>query len=250
MKRGAFFTRWIGSMIALIVAVTWLHRLGQGDLAAPPWSIDGLREWLDHRETIVAAFALVRLVALGFGVYLLALSVCGGAARCFAFERMATFVDRLTLPFARGLLGGMALLGVMASPPQLQPRGPDAMVELPPESDSTTSTVAPDTAVLHDTSAPTEAHATLQLLPEAPALTAPVSASPNDDTWVVQHGESLWSIATEHLADAIGHEVGEREVAPYWRRVVEVNRPNLVNPHDADLLFAGQVIALPAVVSG
>jgi hypothetical protein len=239
--------------MVLIIAIVWLHRLGRGDLAVPPASIDGLSDWLDRRDTVVAAFALVRLAALGVGLYLLVIVVCGGVARYFELGRVTSFVDRLTLPFARGLLGGMAFLGVMAGPPQLRPQGSDTMVELPPDSGSTaptTSTVVADTAVLHDISAPADADATLQQLPDAPTQAAPLSAIATDETWVVQHGESLWSISAEHMADVIGRQMSERDIAPYWRRVVELNRPNLVIPHDADLLFAGQVILLPAVSSG
>jgi hypothetical protein len=67
---------------------------------------------------------------------------------------------------------------------------------------------------------------------------------------VVQHGESFWSIAAEHLADVNGRPVSEREVDSYWRQLVEINRSRLANPNDADLLFAGQEIDLPAVTPG
>ena len=44
--------------------------------------------------------------------------------------------------------------------------------------------------------------------------------------------------------------MSEREIASYWRQVIELNRARLVNPHDADLLFTGQIIELPAIAPG
>jgi nucleoid-associated protein YgaU len=61
---------------------------------------------------------------------------------------------------------------------------------------------------------------------------------------VVRPGDSLWSIAEEALLDLNGH-VEDRDVVRYWRRVVEANRSALADPANPDLIFAGQVIALP-----
>ena len=120
------------------------------------------------------------------------------------------------------------------------------MIELPPDPSTTSTTVAPSP----------DSQATLHLIEADPGPRAPVAASSGpasaapDNTWVVQPGESFWSIAQEHLSDVNGHAVSERDVAAYWRQVVELNRPVLVNPDDADLLFVDQVIELPAVTSG
>lgn len=254
MKQSHLVARWFGTMAAIAAGLVWLHVLGAGDLGAPPLSLDGAASWLDNRDTAIAAFALLRLVALGFGWYLLLITAVGGAARYLQLTRLTSVVERLTFPFVRGMLGGMALLGGMAAPPPGQPRAPDAMIEL---SSDPTSTTAPDTDALDD-------QATLHLLTEdsaepvpvpppvpAPApAPAPPAPSAEANSWVIQPGESFWSIATEHLADIHGRPVTENEVGPYWRQLVERNRPRLVNPSDADLLFAGQVIELPAVASG
>jgi nucleoid-associated protein YgaU len=37
----------------------------------------------------------------------------------------------------------------------------------------------------------------------------------------------------------------EREVARYWRRLVEANRDRLVDPGNPDLLRPGQTLTLP-----
>jgi hypothetical protein len=235
VTRQQLVIRWFWSTLAIVTSLVWLHHLGVGDLASPPMSIDGITTWLEHTDTMVAAFAILRVIALCFGWYLLVVISLGSASRYFALPRMTSLFDRLTLPFARGMLGGIALLGVMSTPPS-PPHAPDAMVELPAE--------------------PNDDRVTLHLVDEAPAPSpapAPtpspvVDTPPTDDhVWVVEPGESLWSIAASHLAEARGRSVSEQEIAPYWRQVVELNRARLVNPSDADLLFTGQTVELPAV---
>lgn len=246
MNDGRSVLRWLAAIATIGIALAWLEQLGHGALAPPPLSIADLPRWLDQRDTALAAFALVRMLALGFGVYLLAVTSVGGVARVLHLTRIAAAIDRVTLPFARTLFGGVALLGVIGAPQSLPTRAHDVMVELPSDSSSSTS------------------QATLRLLPDepqsAPELPGPLATtgspapapppvSPPDerDTWVVQHGDSFWVIAQAHLDDVRGHPVDQREVDAYWRQLVEVNRSRLVNGNE-DLLFTGQVLDLPAVV--
>jgi hypothetical protein len=258
MTQSQLVRRWIGSMATVAVGLVWLHLLGAGDLGAPPLSLHDAASWLDNRDTAIAAFALLRLVALGLGWYLLLTTAIGGTARLLQLPRLTSVVERLTLPFARGMLGGMALLGGMAAPPAVQRHTPDSMIELSAEPTSTT--VPTDSSAIDD-------HATLHLLPDTGAPVTPVTPAPapmptpvaptlpeastaDANSWVIQPGESFWSIAVEHLADVSGRPVTERELGSYWHQLVERNRSQLVNPNDADLLFTGQVIDLPAVAPG
>jgi hypothetical protein len=238
--------RWAGSMAAIVLGLFWLELLGAGDLAGPPLSLDGAASWLEQRDTDVVVFSLLRLGAMAVGWYLLLITAVGGAATVLRLRRIAAAMNRLTVPFARGILGGVTLLGVASAPPPVAPPTPDSMIELPP-----------------DTTAPRET-ATLRLLPD-PAPPSPPPSEPTPPsapdharqdidtpatTWVVQHGESFWSIASELLTDLHRRAVSEDEVAPYWRLLVELNRSRLVNPNDADLLYVGQEIELPALASG
>lgn len=60
------------------------------------------------------------------------------------------------------------------------------------------------------------------------------------NTVIVEKGDHLWKISAQHL-----DEVDPRgRVAPYWRRVVEVNTPSL-RSGDPDLIYPGEVIELP-----
>lgn len=79
-----------------------------------------------------------------------------------------------------------------------------------------------------------------------PEDAASTVAAAVDETWTVQPGDHLWSISAETLADAWGRPVSDVEVADYWQQVISANRDSLVDPTDADLLFPGQRITLPA----
>jgi hypothetical protein len=54
--------------------------------------------------------------------------------------------------------------------------------------------------------------------------------------WVVQPGESFWSIAESRVAG---------DVAPYWRQLIAANRDRLVAPDHPDLLIPGQNLVVP-----
>jgi hypothetical protein len=76
-------------------------------------------------------------------------------------------------------------------------------------------------------------------LPPAPALPAF-----DADAWLVEAGDSLWSIAEEVVRTA-RPDSAERTVTRYWRALVDANRAHLVDPGNPDLLVPGQQLALP-----
>jgi hypothetical protein len=64
-------------------------------------------------------------------------------------------------------------------------------------------------------------------------------------TWIVRPGDNLWSIAEATLTEAWGHPPAQGDLGPYWWRVVQVNRPNLPDPDDPNLLLPGDRVSLP-----
>jgi nucleoid-associated protein YgaU len=77
---------------------------------------------------------------------------------------------------------------------------------------------------------------------------APVPEVVDDnDTRVVESGDSFWSIASDLLTEQRGRPANEQEFVPYWRALVAANQSMLVNPSDPNLLFVGQVVELPVV---
>ena len=228
----------------LVAIAVWLWSLGSGELTTPPTSLDAVGAWVDRHDSVTLAFAVVRLEALAFAGYLVALTTASAAVRLLQLPRATRLVERLTLPVLRGMFGGAAALGVIAVP---------AHVHRPAQSATTT------TAVSTPADDP-DAHATLHLegaeaAPPAPAPPLPSApetepAVPPAETWVVQPGDSLWSIAASHLDDVGGKPATDADVLVMWRRLIDLNRDRLVNPDDPDLIFADQVFELPAMETG
>lgn len=81
--------------------------------------------------------------------------------------------------------------------------------------------------------------------PEGAAPPTPALPGIDPTTWVVEPGDSLWSIAEEVMASPDGTSPGERAVVRYWHRLVEANRAHLVDPDNADLLVPGQRLVVP-----
>jgi hypothetical protein len=79
----------------------------------------------------------------------------------------------------------------------------------------------------------------------SPAKTRPAVVRRRADSWLVRPGDNLWSIAEATLTKAWGHPPGLRDLAPYWWQVVQVNRPNLPEPADPNLLLPGDRVTLP-----
>jgi LysM repeat protein len=81
-----------------------------------------------------------------------------------------------------------------------------------------------------------------------PVASAPAQPAPETRAQAahgVVAGDTLWTIAQDHLAKASG-EPTNREVAAYWLRVVEANRDRLASG-DPDLIYPGEQIVLPPV---
>lgn len=61
-------------------------------------------------------------------------------------------------------------------------------------------------------------------------------------TVVVEKGDHLWKISARHLDE----HASNGEIAPYWRRVVDINTPRL-RSGDPDLIYPGEIVHLPAI---
>lgn len=91
------------------------------------------------------------------------------------------------------------------------------------------------TPVAHQPGAPTA--------PTAPVVPAAPEIDPS--AWVVEPGDSFWSIAEEVMTAPDGSTPDERTVSRYWQRLIDANRANLVDPDNADLLLPGQRLVVP-----
>ena len=238
--------RHVALAAGLVAVVAWLWSLGPTDLRVPPTSLDAIGAWVDRHDAVTLTFALVRLEALVLAGYLMVLTTISAVAHVLALRAATRFVDRLTLPFLRGVFGGIAAVGVVA--------GPAPLHRLPQTAATTATVLAPpddptDMATLHlDTPAPPSVPSAE---PEPASAPAPTAIADTSDIWVVQPGDSLWSIAASHLTDLNGGApTSDGDITEMWQRLIELNRDRLVNPDAPDLIFADQVFVLPAMEAG
>jgi hypothetical protein len=225
--------RLFGWIVGLAAAGALLLVLGRGALTAPNLRDPGSwSSWAQARTAPEASMAVVRLVALGLTVYLLAVTLLAVAVRVGDVGRELTVLDVVTLPFVRAIvqaglgagLVGAAVAGVAARPP------------------STPAPTRADAAIVAaDPSTPPAIEVPPAPVPEPVTPAPPVTTA----TWTVAPGDHLWSIAARAVASSLGRAPSDAEVAPYWRSLIDANRSVLADPDNPDLLFSGQVLTLP-----
>jgi hypothetical protein len=141
-----------------------------------------------------------------------------------------------------------------AQAPTAEAPAPDPPVEPAPIGPSPTTTTvvpAPAPALASPTTSPppTTAPPRRLLHPSAPRprtpRPAPVAVPVVGETWTVARGESFWSIARSVIGTRTGRTPTNAEIAAFWRPLVGANTGRLARRGNADLLFAGQVIAVP-----
>lgn len=218
-----------------------LDALGRGALATPPFeSLAAFLSYVEERGGSVSAFALLRLATIGVGWYLVAIATLSILARAIGSASLLRTISWVTVPSLRRLLAGAAgfsissavILGSITSAGAgTPPTSSDRLVELPVSSEPTTD----DTATMRVIASPDN--------------TRSDDAVQVGDTWTVAPGDSFWSIASDTLIDTAGRSVSDREVIAYWTQVIDANRGILVVPGDVDLIFPGQVVALPPVTA-
>ncbi len=129
------------------------------------------------------------------------------------------------------------------------------------ELQAATSSAAPGVAVMRQVDSPADGETTTPEPSSAKEAvmrrvqldawsfdTAPPSVpEPSDEVWVVTAGDHLWSIAHDTLVEARGVQPSDAEVWVYWQDLIERNRDRLISASNPDLIYPGQVFALPAV---
>ena len=232
---------WVGGLGAAALA---LQSAGHGPLAAPPLTEPAQwAAWLDGRDPLIAAFAILRIVALAGLWYLAAVTVVGAGLRAAGAVSLVRLTDRLTIGPVRRLLAGSVSLGLAASSAVVLAapaiRLPAAVAQT--STTSSTTTGPPATVTMH------------RLGPAEPLAVSPVpqvsqvsTPAPAADRWTVKPGECFWTIAEDVLARHLGRPVTDAEIVPYWRRLIEANRSELAHHDNPDLIFPFQTFVIPA----
>lgn len=241
---------WLLGLVAVLVG---LHAVGGGALGAPDlgrpvtWA-----DWAGGRTAAEAAMAVLRLVALALGWYLLAVTVLAVALRLGrGGSRLVTVADAVTLPFVRGLvhaavgmgLAGAAVAAVGSATSTSRATPTVAAVALVASVEHGLEDAADEDPVLMQRLPADDAAPVMQ---QVPADAAPAVAVAGERTWVVGSGDHLWSIAERVLTESWGRTPADAETARFWEQVVEHNRAGLADPANPDLIFPGQRMRVPA----
>lgn len=216
-------------------AVAGLRRLGSLPWLRVDWSDLGTWARMTPLEDAVAAglrsAALVAAwwLALSTTLYLAALATrlprLVAAARPFTLPAVRRIADRALAgtiavsTLAAPLVGSTAERidpGFLPVPAATAP-APSPAPPYPPGAESAPAPAVPP--------------------PEATAGDGPASTT-------VVPGDNLWLISERALAGALGRPPSEREVASYWRLVIDENRDRL-RSGDPDLIYPGEVVVLP-----
>lgn len=165
--------------------------------------------------------------------------------------RATKLASRLAFPGTRKLAEATLALTLMLAPAACTAATSDAptlslvargvTTERPPTSPPPTTSRAPtptDSVDLVEDPDTVESPASEVEVPEAPILLD----SPTH--YEVKCGDNLWRIAERQLGTLLGRAPSSAEVAPYWRELLDMNRDSL-SSGKADLIFPGEVIALP-----
>lgn len=215
----------LGAAVAGLHVLPWSPRVGFGS------------------DPALATVGVLRLVALGCGWYLLAVTVAGGLLRLVGAARAATAVEAWAPGVVGRLLRRAAVAVAAASVVGAVPAGATAPRD-EPVTMSRWSEEPAAAAIGEDDDGPP----VLRRLRDDAAGTprpAPVpDATPPAGVHVVRPGDHLWAIAEAALTAARQRPVRDVEVAPFWRSVVAANAGVLADP---DLVFPGQIVRVPPV---
>jgi len=239
-------------LACLTVALWWL--IGPAAARLPlPHDTAAARILVD--DPVELAMTALRASALAGTVYLLTLTTLASLARITRLRLLDTVVDHLCIGLVRRFVAGTAgltlsLAGVAPVGAALLPR-PAATAAGQPTADPPVATSERGRATLRLVPPATATMRALRHDPEvtvmAPEGPPPLGASPAE--WVVAPGDHFWSIAERVLHDAWGRPPDDREIARYWRVLVDVNRSRLADARHPDLVFVGQRFVVPPVPS-
>ncbi len=241
-----------GWLLALAGAIVALQVSGRGNLSPPPLTYpDHWQAWLSGRDPMVAAFALLRVAGIAAVWYLMVATGVGFLLRLTGAARMVAVADRVTIAPVRRMLAGTVSLGLAASG-MVGVIGPAARLPMAAAAQSAPAQATTVTAPAQAAAAPPGTITMHQLSPAdpSPAPTSPAEGVPVPDglaaPWTVAPGQCFWSIAEAVLTTHLGRSPTDAEIAPYWERLIDANRSELAHRDNADLIFPGQVFAVPA----
>ncbi len=244
MIRRRFFglTAAVGSQTLALFA---LLSVGQPPRLRVLWSDFGT--WIQITPAEDAIATAIWLAAVGCIIWLIGSTLLYLFARASRIPMLIRSVEWMTLPMVRRAteraLGTILVAATLAAVPVGADPPPPAVVTiddggalLPP---GVTGQLpeAPGDAFLSDGRT-------------VPALPLPSGGDPMHDGEVspakvtVKSGDNLWLMCRRHLVRELGRRPTNGEIAPYWRKVIARNQPDLIS-RNPDLIYPGEVIEMP-----
>ena len=198
--------------LGIVFVLATLGAAGLHALGTVPWlRVEPSVIWLRTAPAEEVIAAIARVIGLATAYWVLGSTLLYTAARLTRRARLVRLAGRVTAAPLRRLVDGVVasalVVGLMSPPAFAGDLLPVELAEPPPPPPSIATEI------------------------------------PTGGPWaevVVAPGDNLWRISARHLAD-LGDD---RPVGPYWRRVVEANRPHL-RSGDPDLIYPGEEIRLP-----
>ena len=239
------------------LAIVVLHRLGQLQWMQIPW--DSVASWLELAPTEDVVAAGLRVIALAIAYWIAASTALYTLARLTRLPGLIRATAWATLPPIRRAID-RAIAVTVTTTALVSPVAPAlAADEVPPAepiiyqiSDQGVPTpVNPPTIDPTLISPPGTAGAGYTPTPAGGVeIGADIAAAAAETVYEVVKGDNLWTISAKHLqAAAPDREVDAAAISIYWRKVIELNTPNLTSG-DPNLIYPGEQIVLPAIDSG
>lgn len=221
-------------------------------VADQPIDLHDLLAWWNAVGTAAATMEILRLAAIALGIWLAAVGLLGALVAATTSHALSRLWRALTPRLVRRIMATTAAAGLAAScsgaaaqdgrPAPPPPEGP-LLIDLGP------ATVDPagadDTPVLLVDLGPAAPSPDQRDAPPPGALAAPSDRATTTavaDTWQVETGDHLWSIAEDTLLDR-GLDADEPDITRYWQRLIDANRDAIGS--DPDLIHPGVVLRLP-----
>jgi hypothetical protein len=226
-------------------ALWWLLQFGNRSWLPVDWSQLGI--WLRVTRPEDALASIVWLAAVGCAIWLTASTLLYLTARASRVPALIRSIEWMTLPTVRkvteGALAALLVTSTIATTPvRADPPSPVVVVVdedgglLPP------GLVRSDQATWEEIHPAEETE--IPPLPALPYEAEPIAEDTRPAMISVQTGDNLWTMSRRHLAEVLDRRPDNQEIAPYWRRVIAHNQPNLISGNP-DLIYAGEVIAMP-----
>lgn len=242
----ALVVGWLALLAGVLVG---FGALGSGTLATPALTdLGAWGPWMDQREPLTIAFAVLRLVVIAVAWYLVGVTVVGAVARLLRWGRLVTVADLLTVRSVRVLLQSALGMG-LATAALASVQTPAAQGPVRPPTVATVAMADAQDALLRAPAG--EEVASIRSIDTAAVVATmrPVDGGEQPVAqsvlWRTAPGEHFWSMAEQVLEASWGRAPTDAEVTPYWEQMVERNRGRLADPGNPDLVYPGQEFEVP-----